>query len=223
MNIEGLGAKLIDQWVDQGLVSTPADLYELTTEQLLTVERMGEQSARKLTVALERSKATLPRFLYALGVPEVGEAIAATLASDLGSLGELQSADKPRLEQVKDFGPIVASNVHAPFQEEHNRSLTKRLRSTGSHWPDPARSRRDSTLSGKTSVITGTLSTLSRSQAKERPIALGASVAESVSKKTDYVIVGSDAGSKAKRADELGIRTLAEPDLLSLLQAETND
>jgi DNA ligase (NAD+) len=220
MNIEGIGVKLIDQLVDQDLVKTPADLYSLTLEQLGELERMGEKSARKLIAALDKSKnTTLARFLYALGMPSVGEATAVTLADNFASLEQIMGADEERLQQVRDVGPTMASRIRAFLQEEHNRQIIGKLISRGIHWPRTVpQVKTNSSLFGKTVVITGTLSELSREEAKTRLTALGAKVTGSVSKKTDYVIVGADAGSKARRAHELGVQILNEAELLPLLR-----
>jgi DNA ligase (NAD+) len=219
MNIEGIGSKLIDQLVDTGLVHTPADLYDLTAEQLANLDRMGQKSAEKLVAALEKSKeTTLPRFLYALGIREVGEATALALANDFESLPELLDADEERLQQVPDVGPIVAARIRAFAAEPHNRQVIDKLLSKRISWPVPASTRRRALpLKGKTLVITGTLSSMSRDQAKGRLSALGAKITGSVSKKTTFVVVGGDPGSKAERAAELSVPMLTEEELLSLL------
>jgi DNA ligase (NAD+) len=219
LNIEGFGARLIDQLVDQGLVETPADLYDLTVEQLAALERLGEKSAQKLAAALEKSKATtFPRFLYALGIGDVGEATALALANDFGSLDELLAADSERLQQVPDVGPVVAASIHAFFHERHNVEVIQKLLRAGIHWPVLARApKAELPLSGKTFVITGTLQAMTRDEAKARLQALGAKVAGSVSKKTTFVVVGENAGSKAQQADELGVAKLTEADLVTLL------
>ena len=219
MNIEGLGEKVIDQLVEEGLVETPADLYALSVHQFADLERMGERSAEKLVAALEKSKSTtLPRFLYALGISEVGEATALLLANEFGDLEGIVEADESRLEEVPDVGPVVASNIRAFFLERHNREVIDKLRLAGVHWPRiAAKARQELPLAGKTFVITGTLKTMSREEAKARLQALGAKVAASVSKKTDAVIVGADAGSKAAKADELGVRKITEDDFMTLI------
>src|SRR5690606_7942355 len=203
MDIEGLGTKLIDQLVDRGLVKTPADLYLLDVPQLVELERMGEQSARKLVAALEKSKeTTLARFLYALGIREVGEATAAALAKHFGSLEPLMEATEEQLQEVPDVGPVVASRIHAFFREPHNREVIAQLLERGVRWPAPVQPAKiKHPLSGKTIVITGTLSSMTREEAKERLEALGAKVAGNVSKKTDYIVVGENPGSKAARAE----------------------
>lgn len=219
LNIEGFGAKLIDQLVDQGLVRTPADLYDLTGEQLLALERLGQKSAQKLLASLEKSKrTTFPRFLYALGIGDVGEATALALANDFGSLSDLLAADMERLQQVPDVGPVVAATVHAFLHERHNIEVIEKLLRAGIEWPAITPTPRgELPLSGKTFVITGTLQAMTRDDAKARLQALGAKVAGSVSKKSHFVVVGENAGSKAQLADELGIAKLTEAELVALL------
>jgi DNA ligase (NAD+) len=219
MNIEGFGSKLVDQLVDNQMVRTPADLYDLTTEQLADLERLGEKSAQRLTAALAKSKnTTMPRFLYALGIREVGEATALALADDFESLDALLSAEEERLQQVPDVGPVVAASIHAFFQEKHNRDVIDKLLAQKIQWPKVVREPKiESPLSGKTVVITGTLSGMSREEAKERLVRLGARIVSSVSKNTDFVIVGNTPGSKLDRARELGVTTWSENDLLSAL------
>jgi DNA ligase (NAD+) len=219
LNIEGLGEKIIEQVVDQGMVGTPADLYDLTVERLAGLDRMGQKSAEKLIAALEKSKATtFPRFLFALGISEVGEATALALANEFGSLEALLQADEARLLEVPDVGPVVAASIHAFFNERHNREVIDKLRLAGIHWPTiTPRPREELPLAGKTFVITGTLQTMTREDAKARLQALGAKVAGSVSTKTDAVIVGADAGSKAAKAAELGIRAMSEGEFLTLI------
>ena len=220
MDIEGFGEKLVEQLVDRGLVRTVADVYDLTADQLTELERMGEKSAGNLMAALEASKSTtLPRFLYALGIREVGEATALTLANYFPSLDALLSANEEELQEVPDIGPVVAASIHAFFAEKHNRAVIKKLLSKGIRWPTPARvAPTVSPFSGKTVVITGTLSTMSRDEAKARLIALGAKVSGSVSKKTDLVIVGENPGSKLAKAKELHTEICPEPEFLGLLK-----
>ena len=220
MDIEGLGEKLVNQLVDEGLVRTVADVYDLELEQLVALERMGEKSAQNLIAALEASKSTtLQRFLYALGIREVGEATALALAAHFGSLDALLAADEEQLQEVPDIGPVVAKSVHAFFRERHNRSVIDKLLRKDIHWPAPVRiDSAKAPLSGKTVVITGTLSTMSRDEAKAKLIALGAKVSGSVSKKTDFVIVGENPGSKLEKAKKLGVETYTERDILRLMQ-----
>lgn len=221
LNIEGLGEKVIDQLIEQGSVETPADLYNLTIEQLAALDRMGEKSASKLVAAIDKSKATtLPRFLYALGISEVGEATALALANEFGTLEPLLEADERRLQEVPDVGPVVASSIHAFFKEPHNREVIEKLRLAGIHWPAIVpRPKTELPLAGRTFVITGTLGSMTRDEAKAQLQALGAKVAGSVSKKTDAVIVGTDAGSKAAKAEELGIRIISEVEFRDLVGA----
>lgn len=220
MDIEGFGEKLVDQLVERGLVRTAADIYDLTFDQLASLERMGEKSAQNLQVSLEASKTTtLPRFLYALGIREVGEATALALANHFASLDALLSADEDQLQAVPDIGPIVAESIHAFFQEKHNITVIEKLLKQGIHWPTPTRvAASESPFSGKTVVITGTLSGMSRDEAKARLIALGAKVSGSVSKNTDLVIVGENPGSKLEKAKELKVQIRSEAELLQLLK-----
>lgn len=220
MDIEGLGDKLIDQLVEAGLVHTPADLYALTVEQLASLERMGEKSARNLVEAIAASRqTTLARFIFALGIRNVGEATARDLAKHFGSLDALLKADVDALQTVPDVGPVVAASIAAFFGEAHNREVIDGLRRAGVHWPEGlAEPLGPQALLGKTLVLTGTLPTLKRDEAKARIEAAGGKVAGSVSKKTDYVVAGEEAGSKLEKALELGIPVIDEAALLSLLE-----
>jgi DNA ligase (NAD+) len=220
LDIEGLGDKLVEQLVERERVRDPADLFALDAATLADLERMGSKSAVNLVEALERSKTTtLARFLYALGIREVGEATALALAEHFGALEALMVADEERLRQVPDIGPVVAAAVRAFFQEPHNRDIIARLRAAGVRWPETAaRPANDRRLAGKTVVLTGTLESLSRDRATASLRALGAKVAGSVSKKTDYVVAGRDAGSKLDKARELGVTVLDEAGLLALLE-----
>ncbi len=218
MDIEGLGNKLIEQLVDQELVANPADLFGLDVETLAGLERMAEKSARNLCTALEKSKATtLPRFLFALGIREVGEATALGLARHFGDLEPLMSAAETLLEEVPDVGPVVARHVRAFFDEPHNRKVISALREAGVRWPPVHAATGKSDLQGKTLVLTGTLSGMTRQQAKGRIEAAGGKVAGSVSSRTDYVVAGDKAGSKLTRARELGVTVLDEAGLRDLL------
>ncbi|HEY8553988.1 MAG TPA: NAD-dependent DNA ligase LigA [Burkholderiales bacterium] len=219
MDIEGLGEKLVEQLVARGLVRDVADIYTLKREDLVALERMGEKSAANLLERIERSKrTTLGRFLYALGIPQVGEATAEQLAEHFGDLDALMNADRDALDAVPNIGPSMAEDIHAFFEERHNRDVIARLRAAGVHWPPPApRASAASPLAGKTFVLTGTLSSLTREQAKQKLKALGATVAGSVSRKTDYVVVGTDPGSKADKARALGVKMLDEAAFLELI------
>jgi DNA ligase (NAD+) len=219
MDIEGLGDKLVDQLVERGLVDTVADLYQLTAEQLAGLERLAEKSAANLVQALSRSKeTTLARFLYALGIREVGEATARALGAHFGSLDGIMAADADTLQAVPDVGPTVAEHVASFFRESHNREVIERLREAGVHWPEaePKGSGKQP-LAGLTFVLTGALESMTRDEAKQRLEALGAKVSGSVSGKTRYVVVGADPGSKLAKAQTLGVEVLDERGLLQLL------
>lgn len=219
LDIEGLGEKLVDQMVDAGVIRTLPDLYRLGLANLVALERMGDKSAQNLLAALEQSKSTtLPRFLYGLGIRHVGESTARDLARHFGKLDGVMDASVEQLLEVPDVGPIVAESIHAFFLQPHNREVIEQLRACGVHWEEgePA-VQAPKPLSGKTVVLTGTLPTLSRDEAKEMLEAAGAKVAGSVSKKTDYVIAGAEAGSKLDKARELGVAVLDEDGLRALL------
>lgn len=218
MDIEGLGEKLVDQLVERGLVRTPADLYALDEDTLAGLDRMGGKSAANLVEALARSRATtLPRFLYALGIPQVGEATAQSLAQHFGTLEAIMAAAPEALTEVPDVGPVVAAEVHAFFRQPHNREVIDGLRAAGVAWPEVVRPPAErQPLAGKTFVITGTLSR-PRDAIKDELLALGAKVAGSVSKKTDYLIAGADSGSKLEKAQALGVPVLDEDALAKLI------
>src|SRR5688572_23541933 len=217
-NLEGFGEKLVDQLVEKDIVKTPADLYSLTAEQLAELERLGEKSAQKLVAAVEKSKqTTYARFLYGLGIGNVGEATALALANEFGTLEELLAADEERLQQVPDIGPIVATAIHAFFHEPHNVEVIQALRKAGIRWPSTLPKSRDLPLRGKTFVITGSLQSMTRDEAKSRLQALGAKVASSVSKKTTALIVGADPGSKLQTAESLNVEIWSEEQLRSSL------
>jgi DNA ligase (NAD+) len=220
MDVEGLGEKLVDQLVDRGLVQTVADVYGLTAADLAALDRMGEKSAENLVAAIDRGReTTLPRFLFALGVREVGEATARTLAGYFGTLDAIAEADEDALQGAPDVGPIVARHVASFFRQPHNREVIAALRAAGVHWPEGAPNRAAAApLAGQTFVLTGTLSTLGREEAKARLLALGAKVTGSVSAKTRYVVVGADPGSKLERARDLGVETLYEEAFLALMR-----
>ena len=219
MDIEGLGDKIIEQLVEQDLVKSPADLYTLTSQQLSDLERMGEKSAAKLVEAIKKSRdTTLPRFLFALGIRDVGEATALALAQHFGKLEKLLDSSADEIQQVQDVGPVVATHVAAFFASPDHRKVIARLREEGITWPDVTRPRVEGQpFAGMTFVITGTLGSMSREEAQEALIALGAKVSGSVSKKTRYVIAGADPGSKLKKATELGVEVLDEAQFTELL------
>jgi DNA ligase (NAD+) len=219
LDIEGLGDKVIEQLIEHDLVRSPADLYALTSEQLAGLERLGEKSAANLVAAIAASRrTTLPRLLYGLGIPDVGEATALSLARHFGSLEALLAASEAQIQQVEDVGPVVAAEVAAFFGSQDHRKVIQALRDKGVSWPDLERTPAGgASLAGQTFVLTGTLSRITRQQAQEALTARGAKVAGSVSKKTRFVVAGADAGSKLKRAQELGIEVLDEEQLERLL------
>ncbi len=219
MDVEGLGDKLVDQLVEQRLVNSVADLYALTSAQLAGLERMADKSAANLVQALEGSKqTTLARFLYALGIREVGEATAGALARHFGSLEPIMAADADTLQRVPDVGPVVAGHVASFFAQDHNREVIEALRMAGIRWPAqvPA-APEEKALAGQTFVITGALETMTRDEAKDRLQLLGAKVSGSVSGKTSYLVVGADPGSKLDKAEKLGVKILNEQALIELL------
>ena len=223
MDIEGLGDKLVDQLVDGGLIRTLPELYRLGVAKLAALERMAEKSAANLVAALEKSKrTTLARFLYALGIRQVGEATAKDLARHFGALDRIMDASIEQLLEVPDVGPVVAQSIRLFFEQPHNREVVEQLRASGVHWEEHDGAATDASprpLSGKTLVLTGTLPTLSRDEAKALIEAAGGKAAGSVSKKTDYVVAGDDAGSKLDKARELGVPVLDEAGLRALLAA----
>ena len=222
LDIEGLGERMIEQLVERDQVKSPADLYALTLPQLAQLERMGEKSAANLLAAIEKSKqTTLPRLLYGLGIRDVGEATALALARHFGSLERLMSADERTIQQVPDVGPVVAAHIAAFFASEEHLRVINALRDKGVTWPDlePA-PRSTGSLTGRTFVITGTLSSMTREQAQEALTARGAKVTASVSKKTSYIVAGGEAGSKLARAEELGVPVLDEQQFLALLGSD---
>ncbi|MEH6466255.1 MAG: NAD-dependent DNA ligase LigA [Porticoccus sp.] len=221
LDVEGLGDKLVEQLVDQGLVDSVDGLYRLKMEQLTELDRMGEKSAQNLLASLETSKqTTLPHFLYALGIREVGEATARSLAHHFGHLEALSSTSQEDLQEVPDVGPVVAHFVHEFFQQAENLEVISRLREAGVQWPDMIpQDQQLLPLSGQTWVLTGSMEAMGRAEAKEKLQHLGAKVAGSVSVKTSCVVFGSDAGSKLKKAEELGVEVLDEAAFLALLTA----
>ena len=222
MNVEGLGDKIIEQLVDKEYVETPADLYKLTVPILCSLDKVGEKLANNLMSALNKSKNTsLNRFIFALGIPNVGEVTAENLVNQLGNLTAIENASLEQLQSVNDIGAVIAESIIDFFQEPHNRTVIDQLISEeiGIHWPDVEVEllTTDSPFSNKTIVLTGTLSLLTRDEAKAKLKQLGAKVTGSVSKKTDLVIAGESAGSKLTKAQELGIKVIDEQELINLL------
>jgi DNA ligase (NAD+) len=224
LDVDGLGDKLIDQLVDSALVSNAADLFALSRDQLISLERMGEKSADNLFASLESSKqTTLPRLIYALGIREVGEATAAGLARYFGDVEPLVKADLLTLEQVPDVGPVVAQSIVEFFAQEDQRALVAKLQEVGVTWPAiEVVAQEELPLAGQTWVLTGTLESLSRNVAKQRLIALGAKVAGSVSAKTTVVVAGPGAGSKLEKAQTLGVEVRTEAEFLTLFESSEN-
>lgn len=221
MDIDGLGDKLVEQLVDEELIRDAADLYSLKKDQLAALERMADKSAQNLVDALEKSKATtLQRFIYALGIRQVGETTARTLAHHFGDLQALMKAEQDELIAIPDVGPVVAESIYRFFREKHNKDVIKKLLKAKIYWEKtkPLSSDKQK-LSGKTFVITGTLSSMGRDDAKQLLLAEGAKVTGSVSKKTDYVIVGESPGSKAAKAEQLGVEILDEAQFLKLINS----
>ncbi|WP_104023691.1 NAD-dependent DNA ligase LigA [Vibrio hyugaensis] len=221
LDVDGLGDKVIEQLVDREMVETPADLFKLSAGVLTVLERMGPKSATNVVNALEKSKlTTLPRFLYSLGIREVGEATAANLAQHFKSLDLIQAATEEQLVEVQDIGVIVAKHITTFFGEEKNQAVVQDLLNQGINWPEIAAPQEgvELPLEGKTVVLTGTLSQLGRSEAKEALQNLGAKVTGSVSKKTDILFAGENAGSKLAKAQELGVEVKTEQDLLNLMK-----
>jgi DNA ligase (NAD+) len=223
MDIEGLGDKLVDQLVERGLIKTPADLYQrkLNVAALAGLERMAEKSAANVVRAIDRSRrTTLARFVYALGIRNVGEATAADLARHFGSLDRMVQASEEDLQQVQDVGPVVAMSIRRFFTEPHNLDVIRQLRVGGVHWEEtaPAPGKKAGALAGKTFVLTGTLPSMTREEARERIEALGGMVAGSVSKQTGFVVAGNEPGSKLDKARQLGVVVIDEAGLLRILK-----
>jgi DNA ligase (NAD+) len=220
MDIQGLGDKIIEQLVESDWVKTPADLFALQADKLAGLDRMGEKSAQKLASAIDGAKqTTLPRFLYALGIRDVGESTALALALYFRDIQTVRDADEETIQRVPDIGPVVAKNVAAYFKDAENSQLLDRLLAAGIHWPVLERPSEGSALHDRTFVLTGTMESLSRDQATEAIVKLGGKVSGSVSKKTHYLVAGAEAGSKLKKAQQLGITILDEAQFLKLLQA----
>ncbi|WP_078084841.1 NAD-dependent DNA ligase LigA [Microbulbifer mangrovi] len=221
MDIDGLGDKLVEQLVDEGLLKSVSGLYHLSLEPLTGLERMGEKSAQNLLGALEKSKnTTLPKFLYALGIREVGEATARNLARHFGDLEHLMQADREALQQVDDVGPVVAHYVAEFFEQPHNLEEIAALQQAGVHWEAEVREEGSQPLAGQTWVLTGKLETLSRSEAKDYLQRLGAKVAGSVSANTHTVVAGPGAGSKLNKARDLDLPVLDEEGLMAMLREQ---
>jgi DNA ligase (NAD+) len=220
MDIEGLGDRLVEQLVDLQLIDDVAGLYSLDAKTLAGLERMGEKSAANLIAALEKSKhTTFDRFLYALGIREVGDATARSLAQAFGDLDALMKADETQLEAVRDIGPVVAAHIANFFKQSHNLDVIDSLRNeAGIHWP-AIEVAHYQPLAGQTYVLTGTLSSMTRDEAKTQLQALGAKVSGSVSGKTTAVVAGENAGSKLARAESLGVRVMSENELMELLDS----
>ena len=217
LNIEGLGNKLIEQFVDEGLIKDAADIFKLNSSVLIQMDRLGKKSAENLLASIDKSKnTTLPKFIYALGIREVGEATAQALAYRYPDIDDLLRATVEDLESIQDIGPTVSSNIVAFFSDVSNLDLIKRLTEVGVVWPVKSITS-SSILAGKTVVLTGTLESLSRQEAKDRLLAIGAKVSGSVSKNTDFVVAGPGAGSKLTKASELGVKTFDEQEFLTLL------
>lgn len=220
MDIDGLGAKLIEQLVASGTVLTPADLYRLNQDELAEMERMGQKSAENLIAAIEASKSTsLTRFLYGLGIRDVGEATAAALAAHFGKLTNIMSATEDELLLVTDVGPVVASRIRTFFCEQHNQEVIRRLQESGVRWEEsePQDDPQNGPLAGKTFVLTGTMSGMTRDEAKQLIQQRGGNVTGSVSKKTDYLVYGEKPGSKLGKAQKLEVETIDELQLSKLL------
>jgi DNA ligase (NAD+) len=220
MDVDGLGARMIEQLVAIDRLKTPADIYSLEVDELSEMERMGEKSAANLVAAIEKSKTTtLARFLYALGIREVGEATAASLAAFFGKLPGIVEASEADLITVADVGPIVASRIRSFFDEPHNIEVLRQLQESGVTWAEtePQESPADGPLTGKVFVLTGTLAEMSRDEAKLLIQRLGGKVTGSVSKKTDFVVYGEKAGSKLTKAQSLEVDTLDESQFQKLV------
>lgn len=220
MDINGLGDKLVEQLVDIGLIHDVADLYAITQEQLENLERMAEKSASNLITAITASKkTTLSRFIYALGIREVGEATALNLAQHFRELEKLMAADEEKLQTVTDIGPVVAAHVAAFFRQKHNIEIIDKLMRYGVHWPAVKVTQTAQPFTGQTFVLTGTLESMTRDEATAALQRLGAKVSGSVSKKTAYVVAGSEAGSKLTQAEKLGVKVLDEKQFMQMLQS----
>jgi DNA ligase (NAD+) len=220
MDVDGLGERIVEHLVTAGRVRTPADLYTLTVDEIAGLERMGPKSAANLVAALDQSKrTTFARFLYALGIRDVGEATALALAEHFGDLEPLQAATLEEIQQVRDVGPVVAAHVREFFDEERNRTVIAQLRDRGVRWPPLQRVRAAAAgpMTGQVVVITGTLASMSREEARAAARAAGATVTDSVSRKTTLLVAGAEAGSKLRKAQELGVAIIDEQAFLKML------
>jgi DNA ligase (NAD+) len=218
MNIDGMGDSLVDQLVDTGLVKSVADIYQITEEQLIALERMGKKSADRIITNIKASRnQPLPRVLNGLGIPFVGERTAQILADTFGSMDEIASSTAEQLQEANEVGPKVAQSIRHFFDEPRNRELVERLRQAGLTFTHEKKERKSGAVEGLTFVLTGSLPTLKREEAKEMIEAAGGKVTGSVSKKTNYVVAGEDAGSKLDKANELNIPVLDEDQLKELL------
>jgi len=220
MDIDGLGDKIVEQLVSKSLIKTAADLYDLSINDLAGLDRMAEKSAGNLKASIEKSLVTtLPRFIYALGIREVGEVTAESLVNHFRDLAAIQQASLDELKTVQDVGPIVAQHVISFFEEAHNQDVIERLIRAGVKWPELSSvSQQNNQLAGKIFVLTGSLSTMKREDAKKQLKSLGAKVSSSVSKKTDFLVAGEAAGSKLQKAQQLGVNILSEQDMIILLK-----
>jgi DNA ligase (NAD+) len=220
MDIDGLGEALVDQLLARGMVHSVADIYKLTEEQLLDLERMGKKSAARVLENIERSKArALARVLNGLGIPFVGERTGQLLADHFGSMDELKDATAEQLQEVDEVGPKVAESITEFFGEQRNRDLVENLRAAGLQFSAPKVVKKQGGLTGKTFVLTGTLATLTREEAKERIEAAGGKVVGAVSSKTHYVVAGEEAGGKLEKARALNIPVLDEDGLFAILNS----
>jgi DNA ligase (NAD+) len=218
LDIQGLGDKLVEQLVERDWVKNPADLFSLDAAQLATLERMGDKSAEKLRAAIDAAKhTTLARFLYALGIRDVGEATALALAQYFKDVAALRTATAEEIQRVPDVGPVVARNVAAYFGDRENAAILERLLAAGIGWPPPVALATGGDFDDKTFVLTGTLESMTREQAEEAIQRKGGKVSGSVSKKTGYVVAGAEAGSKLKKAQQLGIPVLDEAAFLKMI------
>ncbi len=219
LDIQGLGDRIVEQLVDAGLVRTPADLFGLDSAQLSGLDRMGEKSAQKLRSAIDQARqTTLPRLLYALGIRDVGEATALALAQHFGDLPALRAADADAIQRVPDVGPVVAGHVEAYLQDPENQAMIDQLIAGGVTWPKVQGPRSAGQFAGRVFVLTGTLAGMTRLEAQEAIVARGGKVSGSVSRNTDYVVAGTDAGTKLRKATELGIRVLDEAQFAAMLR-----